>query len=80
MGGPLDQAATIAEHDRDDYMRSRGEILRNFMKSMPAAGAAAEVKSGGGPREQQTIVALKARKVGVSADQLRRSSVKAATQ
>ena len=40
----LDQAATIAEKDRDDYVRSRGEILRNFMKSMPAGGAAAEVK------------------------------------
>ena len=50
----LDQAATIAEHDRDDYVRSRGEILRNFMKSMPAAGAAADVKSGG-PREQVAI-------------------------
>jgi Ankyrin repeats (3 copies) len=71
----LDQAATIAEHDRDDYVRSRGEILRNFMKSMPAAGAAADVKSGGGQREQQAIVALKARKLGVSADQLRRSSL-----
>jgi hypothetical protein len=70
----LDQAATIAEHDRDDFVRSRGEILRNFMKSMPAAGAAADVKSGG-PREQQAIASLKARKLGVSADQLRRSSL-----
>jgi Ankyrin repeats (3 copies) len=70
----LDQAATIAEHDRDDYVRSRGEILRNFMKSMPAAGAAADVKSGG-PREQLAIAALKKRKLGISADQLRRSSL-----
>src|SRR6266404_51600 len=37
----LDQAATIAEHDRDDYVRSRAEILRNFMKSMPAATSTA---------------------------------------
>jgi Ankyrin repeats (3 copies) len=70
----LDQAATIAEHDRDDYVRSRGEILRNFMKSMPAAGAAADVKSGG-PREQQAMLELKKRKLGISADQLRRSSL-----
>jgi hypothetical protein len=70
----LDQAATIAEHDRDDYVRSRGEILRNFMKSMPAAGAAADVKSGG-PREQLAVAALKKRKLGISADQLRRSSL-----
>ena len=71
----LEQAATIAEHDRDDYVRSRGEILRNFIKSMPAGGAAADVKSAGGPREQQAIASLKARKLGVSADQLRRSSL-----
>ncbi len=71
----LEQAATIAEHDRDDYVRSRGEILRNFIKSMPAGGAAADVKSAGGQREQQAIASLKSRKLGVSADQLRRSSL-----
>ena len=36
----LEQAATIAERDKDAFMRSRGEILRNFIKSMPAGGAA----------------------------------------
>ena len=46
----LEQAATIAEHDPDDYVRSRGEILRNFIQSMPDAGAAADVQSGGGAR------------------------------
>ncbi len=71
----LEQAATIAEHDRDDYVRSRGEILRNFIKSMPAGGATADVKSAGGQREQQAIASLKSRKLGVSADQLRRSSL-----
>jgi hypothetical protein len=71
----VEQAATIAEHDRDDYVRSRGEILRNFIKSMPAGGAAADVKAAGGPREQQAIASLKARKLGVAADQLRRSSL-----
>jgi len=75
----LDEAATIAERDRDDYVRSRGEILRNFMKSMPAAGAAADVKAGGGAagaeREKRANAALKARGIGISADQLRRSSM-----
>jgi hypothetical protein len=71
----LEQAAAIAERDRDDYVRSRGEILSNFIKSMPAAGAAAEVKSGGGEREKRAIAALKARKLGISADQLRRSAL-----
>ncbi len=75
----LDQAATIAEHDRDDFVRSRGEILRNFMKSMPAGGAAADVKAGGGAggaeREKRANATLKARGVGISADQLRRSSM-----
>jgi hypothetical protein len=73
----LEQAATIAEHDRDDFVRSRGEILRNYIKSMPAAGTAAEVKSAGGAREQQAIALLKSRKLGVSADQLRRSAQEA---
>jgi len=73
----LEQAATIAEHDRDAYVRSRGEILRNFIKSMPAEGAAAQVKSAGGAKEQQAIALLKSRKLGVSADQLRRSAQEA---
>ena len=70
----LEQAATIAERDRDDYVRSRGEILRNFIKSMPAGGAAADVKPGGAG-EKSAIAALKARGLAVSADQLRRSSL-----
>ena len=70
----LEQAAAIAERDRDDYVRSRGEILRNFIKSMPAGGAAADVKPGGS-HEQVAIASLKARKLGVSADQLRRSAL-----
>jgi len=71
----LEQAATIAEHDKDPYVQSRGEILRNFIKSMPAEGASAQVKSAGGEKEQRAIAALKAKKLGVSADQLRRSSL-----
>jgi hypothetical protein len=71
----LEQAAAIAERDREDYVRSRGEILRNFIKSMPAGGAAADVKAGGGDREKAAIAALKKRKLGISADQLRRSSL-----
>jgi hypothetical protein len=76
----LEQAASIAEKDREDYVRSRAEILRNFMKSMPAAGAASEVKGGGGEKQQHAIAALKAKKLGVSADQLRRSSLEGNAQ
>ena len=32
----LEQATTIAEQDPDDFVRSRGEILRNYIKTMPA--------------------------------------------
>lgn len=71
----LEQAAAIAERDREDFVRSRGEILRNFIKSMPVGGAAAEVKAGGGQREKAAIAALKKRGLGVSTDQLRRSSL-----
>ena len=31
----LEQAAAIAEADPDSYVQSRGEILRNYIKSMP---------------------------------------------
>jgi len=71
----LEQAATIAEHDRDDFVRSRGEILRNFIKSMPVGGAAADVKGGGGDHQKRATATLKARGVSISADQLRRSSL-----
>ena len=71
----LEQAARIAENDRDDFVRSRGEILRNFMKSMPAAGAAADVKSPGGAGEKAAYAELKKRSIGASADQLRRSAL-----
>jgi len=71
----LDQAAAIAERDPDDYVRSRGEILRNFMKSMPAGGAAADVKGSGGERERAAIAKLKKRGLAVSTDQLQRSSL-----
>jgi hypothetical protein len=32
----MEQAAAIAEQDPDDFVRSRGEILRNYIKTMPA--------------------------------------------
>ncbi len=70
----LEQAAAIAERDRDDFVRSRGEILRNFIKSMPAGGAAADVKPAGGG-EAGALAALKGRGLSVSADQLRRSAL-----
>jgi hypothetical protein len=76
----LEQAAAIAERDRDDYVRSRGEILRNFIKSMPAGGAAADVQGSGGEREKRAIAVLKSRKLGVSADQLRRSALEGNAQ
>jgi hypothetical protein len=71
----LEQAAAIAERDREDFVRSRGEILRNFIKSMPAGGAAADVKAASGGREKAAVAALKKRGLGISADQLRRSAV-----
>lgn len=42
----VEQAAAIAERDRDDFVKSRGEILRNFAKSMPTGGGAGGGSSG----------------------------------
>ena len=36
----LEQAAAIAEADKDSYVQSRGEILRNYILSMPAEDTA----------------------------------------
>lgn len=78
MGGPrpvLEEAASIAERDRDSYVQSRGEILRNYLKSMPAESQMSAIKPVDAGKEKQGIARLKARGLGVSADQLRRSAL-----
>ncbi len=70
----LEQAAAIAEADPDSYVQSRGEILRNYIKSMPTEAAASAIQPTDAAREQSGLAYLKAHDLGASADQLRLSA------
>lgn len=70
----LEQAAAIAEADPEDFVRSRGQILRNFIKSMPAESTASTIRPSDPAREQQGLAFLAGRGLGASPDQLRRSA------
>jgi len=71
----LEDVATMAENDSDSYVQSRGEILRNFIKSLPAESAVTSIQPKDDAREEKGIAYLKRHKVGVSPDQLRRSAL-----
>ncbi len=70
----LEKAAAIAEADPDDYVKSRGEILRNFIKDMPAEGTAAAHPAVDPTREQAGLAYLRQHRLGASPDQLGRSA------
>jgi uncharacterized protein len=70
----LEQAAAIAEADPDSYVQSRGEILRNFIKSMPAASTASAIQPADAGREASGLAYLKEHGLGASPDQLRQSA------
>ncbi len=71
----LEEVADMAEKDSDEYVQSRGEILRNFIKSLPEEAAVSTIKPKDEAREQKAIAYLKTKNVGVSADQLRRAAL-----
>jgi len=75
MGCPrsvLEQAAAIAEADPDSFVQSRGEILRNYIKSMPVEDAAAASAKNVDPQKKSAGTAyLDKRGIKVSTDALR---------
>ena len=70
----LEKAAAIAEADPDDFVKSRGEILRNYIKDMPAEGTAAVHRESDPARERAGLAYLRQRGLGASPDQLGRSA------
>lgn len=70
----LEQAAAIAEADAGAFVKSRGEILRNFIASMPAEGTAGAIRPTDTAAEQRGLEYLKARGLGASPGQLRLSA------
>jgi Ankyrin repeats (3 copies) len=72
----LQRVADMALKDPDSFVQSRGEILRNFIGSMPAEEEK-NIRPKNAATEQEAIAFLKERNLGVSLDQLRLSSIEA---
>ena len=68
----LEQVTAMALKDPDEYVKSRGEILQNYIASMPAAAAVIKPKSAEG--EKDALEYLRARDIGVSVDSLQRAA------
>jgi hypothetical protein len=67
----LEQAAAIAEADPDSFVQSRGEILRNYIKSMPVENAAAATKATDPQKNAAGVAYLDQRGIKVSTESLR---------
>lgn len=72
----LEQVTKMALADSDGFVQSRGEILENYLKSLPAEAPAAEsIKPVDEAKEKEALKFLKSRKLGASPEQLHRSSM-----
>jgi hypothetical protein len=77
LGAPrpvLQKVADMASKDADEYVKSRGEILENFIRSMPAESRVSVVTSTDPAKERNAIAFLKSHDLGVSLEQLNRSA------
>lgn len=70
----LQRVADMALADSDSYVQSRGEILANYLKSLPESEANA-IEPVDAAKEAEAIAFLQSRDLGVSLDQLRLSAV-----
>jgi ankyrin repeat protein len=64
----------MALKDSDDYVKSRGEILQNFIASMPAGSPAAAIKPKNAQSEKDALEYLRTREIDVSVDSLLRAA------
>lgn len=80
MGAPravLQRVAEMALKDSDGYVKSRGEILANYIQSMPEGSEVDAIKPTDPEKEKEAIAFLEERDIGVSLDQLRLSAIEA---
>lgn len=70
----LQKVVDMALVDKDEYVKSRGEILENYLKTLVDSEAGA-VKPKDAATEADAIAFLQTRKLGVSLDQLRLSAI-----
>jgi hypothetical protein len=73
----LEQAAAIAEADPDSFVQSRGEILRNYIKSMPVEDTAAVTKAADPQKNAAAVAYLDKRGIKVSTQSLRDAAQRA---
>lgn len=73
----LERVAAMALKDSDSYVQSRGEILENYIKSMPAQDRVETIKPKDAAKEQEALEFLRAHDLDVSVDQLTRSAAEA---
>lgn len=80
MGAPratLQRIADMALKDSNSFVKSRGEIIQNYIQTMPDEPATAAIKPVDADREKEALAFLRERNVGVSADQLLLSAIEA---
>ena len=73
----LEQAAAIAEADPNAFVQSRGEILRNYIQSMPAEDAASATRAVDPEKKKAGIAYLDKRSIAVSTESLRAAALRA---
>jgi hypothetical protein len=70
----LEEAAAIAEADPNDFVKSRGEILRNWIKSLPAEDESATQRPVETASAKAALAYLDKLGVGVSTEALREAA------
>lgn len=73
----LEQVTAMALADSDEYVKSRGEILQNYISSMPADSPAATLKPKSAEGEKDALEYLRTRDIDVSVDSLHRAAFEA---
>ncbi|MGE0639233.1 MAG: ankyrin repeat domain-containing protein [Thermoanaerobaculia bacterium] len=73
----LEQAASIAEADPDSFVQSRGEILRNFIRSLPTEEAKGATVAVDPEKRRKAIAYLDQREIMVSTSALRDAAMRA---
>lgn len=71
----LQTVTTMALADKDDYVKSRGEIIENYIRSMPSGSTMKAMKSVDANKEREALAFLQSHDIGASAEQLSRSAM-----
>lgn len=73
----LEQVTAMALKDSDEYVKSRGEILQNYIASMKTDSPAAAIRPKSAEGEKDALEYLRMRNIDVSVDSLHRAAFEA---